>query len=630
MTSNEMESDDAAHRSDDEDQYVSGRFLTDFLGTLERHSIPAVQLLGDLPIPHDQGRLMGSRVEWADFVEFMKRLERHVGGPVELDALGARIDELKPASALRGLAGLTASPLSLYRAAIRWALVRAMPGIEARIDVIDENHIEIHARLRPGMRPCPQIFAFASGGARALPRILGLRDALVEAEIGRSEAAYRVTLPPSPTLYARAKRFVRTLFSAGSVVHVLEAQQLELHAEHDALEKAHRDLAANEERYRAFADATVDVLCELDEDGHIAFVSASVEELLGYAPEQVTGSHFRLWVPRKFHAVADAYFEAVAGTVAGQAVSRELVALHSADGRRIVAELSMRSFVNSRGQWRMACVVRDLSDAFVDAKDDAAVDFVDSAVEETCASDSRPNPVLQELAAHHERGIRRRSVRARIAPPKSNHLEVHPLERSLERLLAALRSHTKASEAQNESRLTRAGAAMTRIVDSALIEAEHGAPLRLDWIEIAKLLEAVSVGPAIESEGPPLRLRIGDEPAPTEIRAQNDLLMTGLSSLIEAARLAAPNAGEIVMSVSFAPEAGPGSPPIVDFVIESVPAPDTRASASSEPISAATREFVALSEAIASDVATAHDGELIVEQHEADYCVRRLRIIAPE
>jgi len=43
-------------------------------------------------------------------------------------------------------------------------------------------------------------------------------------------------------------------------------------------------------------DAVRDVLYELDEKGCLVYVSASVKELMGYTPEQVTGSHFSLWI----------------------------------------------------------------------------------------------------------------------------------------------------------------------------------------------------------------------------------------------------------------------------------------------------------------------------------------------
>ena len=71
--------------------------------------------------------------------------------------------------------------------------------------------------------------------------------------------------------------------------------------------------------------------------------------LAGYTPEQVFGSHYRLWVQKKFHDKGDELFHAFRSIPAGSSIARQFVSLHSADGTPIVAELSVRSFENSQG-----------------------------------------------------------------------------------------------------------------------------------------------------------------------------------------------------------------------------------------------------------------------------------------
>ena len=631
---------DSIYNEPEDSNYVSGRFLTDFFGGLERQGISVIQMLGDLPIPHVESRVVVARVEWPDFVELLKRLEHAVGGSSALESCGANIDEMKYAGALRGLAGLTASPHSLYRAATRWALRRAMPGIDTRVVSIDENRIDIHARLRPGMRPCPQIFHVAAGSARALPRILGLSDAVVEATIEPTAAHYRLTLPPSPTLLARIRRFARAIFSAGSVVHVLEAQQLELHSEHDALRRAHADLAESEERYRAFTDATVDVLCELDTTGHIVFVSASVEELLGYTPEQVTGSHYRLWLPSEFHAVADTTFESLCQPAAGGAFSRKLVALHSAKGHKVLAELSLRCFENALGERRLACVLRDLTDPIANAASErralanptttpselpVALDRIRLALGEHRSQ--RPNESVPDATAARDP---RRGV----------------LEQSLEILLVALDNHARGSNAQDASGLIRSSDAMTRIVEGVLAAAE-GDSIPPRWIETRKLLEGVRLEAMTGPERRHFSVRYRADSIPTEILAHGDLLANGLSSLVEAARLETPDARQIelrlapgpdldgVTSLEFsietfrgtrAPNAGGGDDATLgesgSASADALPSPERAHPAPG----VAGADVIALSDAIASDVARAHDGEVVVERHEGGRIVRRLRI----
>ena len=79
---------------------VSGRFLTDFFRALDRLGLPAVDLLGDLPVPLGEHGEVTESVEWDHFVEFMRRLGRAVGGPSELEQVSARLGPLKPAKAL--------------------------------------------------------------------------------------------------------------------------------------------------------------------------------------------------------------------------------------------------------------------------------------------------------------------------------------------------------------------------------------------------------------------------------------------------------------------------------------------------------------------------------------------------
>ncbi|MBJ18590.1 MAG: PAS domain-containing protein [bacterium] len=49
------------------------------------------------------------------------------------------------------------------------------------------------------------------------------------------------------------------------------------------------------------AYTTVDISCEVDETGRIVYVSAAIQGMIGDSTEQVTNSHFRLWIPRNLH-----------------------------------------------------------------------------------------------------------------------------------------------------------------------------------------------------------------------------------------------------------------------------------------------------------------------------------------
>jgi len=592
---------------------VSARFLTDFFRVLERHGVPACRLLGDLPVPKGEMDAIVGPVEWSTFAEFMKRLEREVGGPEGVEACGGFIAELEPAAVLRGLAGFAASPVVLYRGAIRWALQRAMPGIETRISPLQGNQLVIRAVLAPSLQPCPQIFHFATGGARALPRVLGMTDAVVSAEVGDREATYRITLPPSLTLFARLRRLLRSVFSAGSVVEFLERQQLELHAQYDALERTHAALAASEQRYRARTDAAADVVCEIDAQGRIAYVSASVQDLIGYRPEQVIGSHYRLWVPRDCHALADARFEAIASRRIDGATCQELVELHADHGQRIRAEISIRSYQTPDGDWRMVGILRDRSEG----KPAAA-----------SPRRSRERRGIEDLRDRLAR-FGQSSGGPKIVDPAQGARAPHPLQHSLEVLVAALEGLDPDHDARRADPLHVATRAMARIAEAALACSEDP-NAHADWIETRKLLDLIH-GRLAERPGDRFETAeerelelLAEQPVDApEIWGRVDLLENALGSLVDhAVSLASLDGhrGPVSIGVKrWGPRDGRSG---VEFVLQ-VPASAAAPESSPSPAvldgpgaAVQASERCALSLAIARDAASLLDGEILLDELE--------------
>jgi len=603
---------------------VSGRFLTDLFRALERHGVPASRLLGDLPVPRGEtDAIITGPVEWWIFTDFMKRLEREVGGPEGVEACGDFIAELEPAAVLRGLAGLTASPVALYRGAIRWALQRALPGIQTRILPPNGNQLVVHAALSPSLQPCPQIFHFATGGARALPRVLGMADAVVLAEIGDREATYRITLPPSLTLFARVRRLLRTVFSAGAVVEFLERQQLELHAQYDALERNHAALAASEQLHRARADAAADVVCEIDARGRIVYASASVQDLIGYRPEQVIGSHYRLWVPKDFHARADARFEEIASRRLDGSTCQELVELHADHGERIRAEISIRSYQTPDGDWRLVGVLRDRSDR--------------SRAQKRASAPRAPRTASIPLPedAPERRRLCERLARFDRCPGTPQDIDPspparppHPLHHSLELLIASLERLDPDRDPAHAARLTTATRAMARITDGALAHVEDPND-RADWIETRKLLDLFR-GRAVAGPGDGLDTapEPGVELVPEQavgvpvIWGRLDLLDNAIASVADhAASLASRDHDPGPISIGVRPWGPPDSRTGVELVLQRPAAPASRGSSPSAPkapdrprAAASASEHGALSLAIARDAASLLGAELWIDE----------------
>ena len=598
---------------------VSGRFLTDFFRVLERHGVPASRLLGDLPVPRGETDAITGLVEWSIFADFMKRLEREVGGPEGVEACGGLIAEFAPAAVLRGLVGFTASPVVLYRGAIRWALQRAIPGIQTRISPPQGNQLMIHAALAAPLQPCPQIFHFATGGARALPRLLGMADAVVSAEIGDREATYRIILPPSLTIFARVRRLLGSVFSAGAVVELLERQQLELHAQYDALERTHAALAASEQLHRARTDAAADVVCEIDARGRIVYASASVQDLIGYRPEQVIGSHYRLWIPKDLHALADARFEAIASQRLDGSTCQELVELHADHGQRIRAEISIRSYQTPDGDWRLVGVLRARG-ARGEAK--PASSSRTTSVPLTRDHERRRIDELRDRLTHFDPS----SGTPEGVDPSRGARTPHPLHHSLEVLIAALERVDPDRDSAHADSLTAATRAMARIADAALARAEDP-NAHVDWIETRKLLDLICdrvterTGDCFEAaDERGLELIPEDPVGVPEIWGRVDLLENAIGSLTDhGVSLASLDHHRDPISIGVRTWRPRDDRSGVEFVLE-VPANTTLREPSSVPTgldgprpAVDASEHCALSLAIARDAASLLGGELLID-----------------
>lgn len=360
-----MESEQATLALDPSDAHcrVSDRFLSSLFSALEKHGISPTGLLGDLPIAVDESGRVLDPVQWDLVCDLMRRLEHHVGGAEGLEVCGEWLCERSATPRLHRLVAFAASPASLYRALARFSASRALPGVAIDLVAPASNRLRIDVRLPETLRPCPQLLHLMTGAARALPRLLDMPDAIVAARVEARCAGIDLKIPASRTGLARIRRLLRSILSPGSVLQRLEDQQLELEARHARLTRAHEELLERERRLRALSDAAVDTLCEIDAAGRIVFVSASVRELMGYSREQVTDSHYRLWLPTHLHGLAKERFESLQKAPIGKTIVKKRIELHAAHGRRVTVEVSVRSHATGSGEWRMVACLRDASSA---------------------------------------------------------------------------------------------------------------------------------------------------------------------------------------------------------------------------------------------------------------------------
>jgi PAS domain S-box-containing protein len=326
------------------------------------------------------------------------------------------------------------------------------------------------------------------------------------------------------------------------------------------------------------------MLCELDEAGRIVFVSASVRELIGYSPEQVTGSHYRLWIPTPRHARATDLFEALRSAPIGTAIARQSIELHAAHGRRVVTEASVRSYLGVEGAWRAVASFREVTTKKAPQFAPAAASTQGPATE---TRDAHP-PVKRPLLLDR--------LQAGVAGLRTRHAG-HPIERSLAQLVALLETthHGPLVDgADRADRLLEATQRMTRVVEHALIS-DRGEDEWKQWIETRKLVDRMRDRHAGRPEASALALQIDVSRGPAEIFGAEPLLEACVAGLIdwgiERDRLAPTRSITKSLLLSFetqagAPDAGPSLQ--ISVAWEST-AGETSSSGAASATAAATR-----------------------------------------
>ena len=124
-------------------------------------------------------------------------------------------------------------------------------------------------------------------------------------------------------------------------------------------ERAIEALRSSEERFRAVAEGSQDVIFELTTSGRILYLSPSVEAVLGHRPEDLVGYEGFAFVHAEEQAVARGNLERA---VANQTPGSDTWRLRHADGSWRWGEATGHIFRGAGGEPRVIGVVRDVTE----------------------------------------------------------------------------------------------------------------------------------------------------------------------------------------------------------------------------------------------------------------------------
>jgi len=234
---------------------------------------PVEALVEGLPVSLEEVSDPATSVSWDTFTRLMERLEGFVGGPDPFLEIMRGLQHAPVARPLIHLLGLAASPLQVYTLVVRWLGPKLYPGHTSTLERLPGGELRVVLEIEPGLRGCAAFFRSTLATFQALPRVLGLREAQVEAKISPRSAEYLIQLPPSASLVARLRRVFEVFRGSRSAIDELGEQQEELRKSYEALAASYAQLRDRERRLQA----------EIDERRH-------AEEALRESAEQLRQS----------------------------------------------------------------------------------------------------------------------------------------------------------------------------------------------------------------------------------------------------------------------------------------------------------------------------------------------------
>jgi PAS domain S-box-containing protein len=202
----------------------------------------------------------------------------------------------------------------------------------------------------------------------------------------------------------------------------LVSNRLERHA-HE-LEQARRNdrLERQRDRFESIADTSFDIIYRLDASGRFTYISAAVERILGYDPDDLLGESFADYLAPES---TDRASTAFARLVEGEPVEGIDLDFVAADGERVTLEVNVRPVVDDGSVSEIQGVARDVT---VQRTRERELRLKSRAIEEAAIgiiiADAREpdnpvvyaNPAFEEVSGYAPEEVRGRNCRILQGP----------------------------------------------------------------------------------------------------------------------------------------------------------------------------------------------------------------------
>ena len=184
------------------------------------------------------------RINWDEFCLLSRRFGELIGGEEVLHNIGHDIIQSPVFMREGSVMQLVAGPRLLYWGNMRWGGPMMFNNIANTFEDVGKDRIRLTLEIPDNMPDCPELFVLNLGFFEAMPRMLGLSDAMVELEQSPRRGVYTISMPPSLTLFARIRHAFGVLFNARMVFDEMAIQQQALKRRYEELEWAHEKAEA--------------------------------------------------------------------------------------------------------------------------------------------------------------------------------------------------------------------------------------------------------------------------------------------------------------------------------------------------------------------------------------------------
>jgi DNA-binding CsgD family transcriptional regulator len=187
---------------------VSNRVVRDLLASLRERGISLAPILDGLSIQEPSLLNPRDRIDWDDFARLSDRVMVALGGGLEAERFFAEL--ISTRRQLRLLGTLVVGTWELYALSVR--ISRSLYRIvNARIERLPDGRYLFETSIPEPFRGSLGYAHGSLGAVRVYPRLIGLPDARVEAELGERRCRFWITAPAHETLAARAGALIAPL-----------------------------------------------------------------------------------------------------------------------------------------------------------------------------------------------------------------------------------------------------------------------------------------------------------------------------------------------------------------------------------------------------------------------------------